>query len=153
MSLDGLDLLRSGKVRDIYRADDGRLLLVASDRVSTFDVVHPTAIPDKGPVLTGVSRFWFDHLADVVDNHLVSTDVADFGEAAQVHADELHGRTMLVREAEIIPFECVVRGRRVRLEGVPAGRDRLRHPAGRGAGGGRPPARADLHAGHEGRTG
>ncbi len=110
MSLDGLTLLRSGKVRDIYAADDGHLLLVASDRVSTFDVVHPTPIPDKGRVLTGVSAFWFDHLSDVVGNHLVSTDVADFGEAAQPHRDELAGRTMLVDELEIVPFECVVRG-------------------------------------------
>jgi phosphoribosylaminoimidazole-succinocarboxamide synthase len=106
-----MNLLRSGKVRDIYAAeDDGHLLLVASDRVSTYDVIHPTLIPDKGRVLTGVSRFWFDHLADVIGNHLVSTDVADFGAAAQAHADELHGRTMLVRRVDIIPFECVVRG-------------------------------------------
>ncbi len=110
MPLDGLTLLRSGKVRDIYAADEGRLLLVASDRVSTFDVVHPTPIPDKGRVLTGVSAFWFDHLADVVGNHLVSTEVADFGEAAQAHHDELAGRTMLVDELEIVSFECVVRG-------------------------------------------
>jgi phosphoribosylaminoimidazole-succinocarboxamide synthase len=111
VGLDGLNLLRSGKVRDIYAAeDDGHLLLVASDRVSTYDVIHPTLIPDKGRVLTGVSRFWFDHLTDVIGNHLVSTDVADFGAAAQAHADELHGRTMLVRRVDIIPFECVVRG-------------------------------------------
>lgn len=110
MSLSGMNLLRSGKVRDIYEADGDRLLLVASDRVSTFDVVHPTPIPDKGRVLTGVSRFWFDHLSDVVANHLISTDTADFGEAAQAHADELHGRTMLVHKVDIVPFECVVRG-------------------------------------------
>ena len=110
MSLDGLDLVRSGKVRDIYRAPGGHLLLVASDRVSTYDVIHPTVVPDKGRVLTGLSAFWFDHLADVVDTHLVSTDVADFGPAAQAHADELHGRTMLVREVDVVPFECVVRG-------------------------------------------
>ena len=110
MSLSGMNLLRSGKVRDIYEADDDRLLLVASDRVSTYDVVHPTPIPDKGRVLTGVSKFWFDHLSDVVANHLISTDTADFGEAAQAHADELHGRTMLVHKVDIVPFECVVRG-------------------------------------------
>ncbi len=108
--LDGLDLLRSGKVRDIYDAGDGRLLLVASDRVSTYDVIHPTEVPDKGRVLTGVSAFWFDHLGDAVPNHLVSTDVADFGAAAQAHADHLAGRTMLVETLEIVPFECVVRG-------------------------------------------
>jgi phosphoribosylaminoimidazole-succinocarboxamide synthase len=105
-----MNLLRSGKVRDIYEADGDRLLLVASDRVSTYDVVHPTPIPDKGRVLTGVSRFWFDHLSGVVANHLISTDTADFGETAQAHADELHGRTMLVHKVDIVPFECVVRG-------------------------------------------
>lgn len=110
MSLDGLDLLRSGKVRDIYRAGEGRLLLVASDRVSTYDVIHPTPIPDKGKVLTGVSAFWFDHLADVVGNHLVSTDVDDFPDAARAHREVLAGRTMLVEEVDIVPFECVVRG-------------------------------------------
>lgn len=110
MSLDGLDLLRSGKVRDIYRAGEGRLLLVASDRVSTYDVIHPTPIPDKGKVLTGVSAFWFDHLADVVGNHLVSTDVDDFPDAARAHREALAGRTMLVEEVDIVPFECVVRG-------------------------------------------
>ena len=108
--LDGLTLLRSGKVRDIYDAPDGRLLLVASDRVSTYDVIHPTAIPDKGRVLTGVSSFWFDTLDEVVPNHLVSTNVADFGASAQPHADHLAGRTMLVDRLEIVPFECVVRG-------------------------------------------
>ena len=109
-ALEGLELVRSGKVRDIYAADDDRLLLVASDRVSTYDVIHPTSIPDKGRVLTGVSAFWFEHLADVVPNHLVSTEVADFGTAAQAHADYLAGRTMLVDTLEIVPFECVVRG-------------------------------------------
>ena len=110
MALDGLTLLRTGKVRDIYAAGEGHLLLVASDRVSTYDVVHPTPIPDKGKILTGVSAFWFDRLADVVGNHLVSTDLADFGEAAQAHRAALAGRTMLVREVDIVPFECVVRG-------------------------------------------
>ncbi len=109
-ALEGLELVRSGKVRDIYAAGDDRLLLVASDRVSTYDVIHPTEIPDKGRVLTGVSSFWFEHLADVVPNHLVSTDVADFGTAAQAHAEYLTGRTMLVDMVEIVPFECVVRG-------------------------------------------
>ena len=108
--LAGLNLIRSGKVRDIYDAGDGQLLLVASDRVSTYDVVHPTPVPDKGRVLTGVSAFWFEHLADAVDNHLLSTSVADFPAAAQAHAETLAGRTMLVRELEIVPFECVVRG-------------------------------------------
>ena len=110
MPLDGLELLRSGKVRDVYRVDGDRLLLVASDRVSTYDVIHPTPVPDKGKVLTALSAFWFDHLGDVVGTHLLSTDVADFGPAAQAHRAALAGRTMLVREVEIVPFECVVRG-------------------------------------------
>jgi phosphoribosylaminoimidazole-succinocarboxamide synthase len=83
VELEGLTHLRSGKVRDLYAGDGDQLLLVASDRVSTYDVVHPTPIPDKGKVLTGVSAFWFDHLKDVVGNHLISTDVADFPPAAQ----------------------------------------------------------------------
>ncbi len=110
MQLDGLRHLRSGKVRDLYEVDADHLLLVASDRVSTYDCVHPTLIPDKGKVLTGVSDFWFSQIADVVPNHLVSMDVADFGDAAQPHAEALRGRTMLTRRVDIIPFECVVRG-------------------------------------------
>jgi len=110
MSLSGLTHLRSGKVRDLYEADADHLLLVASDRISTFDAVHPTPIPDKGRVLTGVSVFWFEQLADIVDNHLVSTDVAHFPESAQPHADVLRGRTMLCRKVDIVAFECVVRG-------------------------------------------
>ncbi len=110
MSLDGLTHVRAGKVRDLYEAGDDHLLLVASDRISTFDVIHPTVVPDKGRVLTGVSTYWFEQTADLIDNHLVSTSVADFGEAAQAHADHLAGRTMLTRKVDIIPFECVVRG-------------------------------------------
>ncbi|MDP8962098.1 MAG: phosphoribosylaminoimidazolesuccinocarboxamide synthase, partial [Actinomycetota bacterium] len=110
MSLDGLILLRSGKVRDLYAADDDHVLLVASDRISTFDFVHPTPIPDKGKVLTGLSDFWFSLTRDIIDNHLVSTAVADFPPAVQRHAEELWGRTMLVRHADVVPFECVARG-------------------------------------------
>ncbi|MEX2562412.1 MAG: phosphoribosylaminoimidazolesuccinocarboxamide synthase [Nitriliruptoraceae bacterium] len=110
MSLDGLVHLRSGKVRDLYDVDDQHLLLVASDRVSTYDVVHPTPIPDKGRVLTGLSSFWFSRLASLVPNHLVSTRVADLPSAARRHADHLAGRFMLCRKVEIVPFECVVRG-------------------------------------------
>jgi phosphoribosylaminoimidazole-succinocarboxamide synthase len=95
------ELLASGKVREIYRADEGRLLMVASDRVSTYDVVHPTPIPDKGKVLTGLSTFWFERTAGICPNHLVSvTDVPD----------EVRGRAMLVEELEMLPVECVVRG-------------------------------------------
>lgn len=110
MTIDGLTHLRSGKVRDLYEVDDDHLLLVASDRVSTFDVVHPTPVPDKGRVLTGVSSFWFDRLTGIVDHHLVSTSVADLPAAAQANADELSGRMMLCKKVDIVPFECVVRG-------------------------------------------
>ncbi len=104
----GLPLLYSGKVRDVYDAGDGRLLLVTSDRVSAFDVVMAEPIPDKGRVLTAMSAFWFEHLAHVAPNHLLSTDLADLPEAAQ--APELAGRVMLVRRAEMLPVECIVRG-------------------------------------------
>ena len=110
MVLEGLRHVRSGKVRDIYEVDDDHLLLVASDRVSTYDCVHPTPIPDKGRVLTGLSVFWFDHLSGIVDNHLVSADVADLPPEARRHADDLRGRFMLVRRVDIVPFECVARG-------------------------------------------
>ncbi len=110
MHLEGLEHLRSGKVRDLYGIDEEHLLLVASDRVSTFDVVHPTPVPDKGRVLTGLSTFWFERLRGVVDNHLVSTSVDDLPAAAQPHAEHLRGRSMLVRRVEVVPFECVARG-------------------------------------------
>jgi phosphoribosylaminoimidazole-succinocarboxamide synthase len=100
-ALPGLDLLSQGKVRDIYAVDDDRLLMVSSDRVSTYDVVHPNPIPDRGKVLTGLSVFWFDKTQDIVPNHLISyTDVPD----------EARGRGMLVERLEMVPLECVVRG-------------------------------------------
>jgi phosphoribosylaminoimidazole-succinocarboxamide synthase len=102
------DLRASGKVRDIYDAGEDRLLMVASDRISAFDVVLPTPIPDKGRVLTGLSLFWFERTADLVANHLISADVADMGEGAA--AADLAGRAMLVRRADVIPVECVARG-------------------------------------------
>jgi len=106
--------VRSGKVRDLYRVGEDRLLLVASDRLSAFDVVLPTSIPDKGRVLTGLSRFWFAETAGIVANHLVSTDPAELpadltGGDAATHTD-LRGRMMLGRRAEVLPVECVVRG-------------------------------------------
>jgi phosphoribosylaminoimidazole-succinocarboxamide synthase len=105
----GLTHLRSGKVRDLYEVDDDHLLLVASDRVSTYDVVHPTPVPDKGRVLTAVSAFWFDRLE--VDHHLVSTDLADLPlDLDPADAERLAGRSMLCRKVDIVPFECVVRG-------------------------------------------
>jgi phosphoribosylaminoimidazole-succinocarboxamide synthase len=108
--LPGLTHLRSGKVRDLYEVDAEHLLLVASDRVSTYDCVHPTPVPDKGRVLTGLSAFWFARLRDVVANHLVSTSLLDLPETAQARADELRGRVMLCRKVAIVPVECVVRG-------------------------------------------
>jgi phosphoribosylaminoimidazole-succinocarboxamide synthase len=110
VAIDGLELLRSGKVRDLYDVDDEHLLLVASDRVSTYDVVHPTPVPDKGKVLTGLSAFWFGRLGAIVENHLVSTRVADLPPRFARHAEALQGRMMLGRKVEIVPFECVVRG-------------------------------------------
>ncbi len=98
----------SGKVRDIYDAGPGQLLLVTSDRLSAFDVVMAEPVPHKGRVLTAMSAFWFAHFADVVDNHLISTDLADLPEAAQL--PDLAGRVMLCREAEMLPIECIVRG-------------------------------------------
>ena len=106
--------VRSGKVRDLYRVDDDRLLLVASDRLSAFDVVLPTPIQDKGRILTGLSRFWFAQTTDIVANHLLSADPADLpveitrGDAAVMA--NLRGRMMLGRSADVLPVECVVRG-------------------------------------------
>jgi phosphoribosylaminoimidazole-succinocarboxamide synthase len=98
-----------GKVRDIYDAGDDRLLLVATDRISAFDVVLPDPIPDKGRVLTGLSSFWFDRTADLVPHHVVSTDTVSFPSPfAGVPA--LAGRAMLVRKATVVPMECVARG-------------------------------------------
>lgn len=105
-----LPLLARGKVRELYAVDDDSLLLVASDRLSAYDVVLPTPVPDKGAVLTGLSVWWFEQLADLVPNHLVTARVADFPEALQPHADALRGRSMLCRRLEMVPVECVARG-------------------------------------------
>jgi phosphoribosylaminoimidazole-succinocarboxamide synthase len=100
-------LCRRGKVRDIYDLGD-RLVIVATDRISAFDWVLPTGIPDKGRVLTGMTRFWLDFLG--VPNHLLSMEVRDMGPAFAEHADVLAGRSMLVRKTQVVPIECVVRG-------------------------------------------
>ncbi|HUG30337.1 MAG TPA: phosphoribosylaminoimidazolesuccinocarboxamide synthase [Candidatus Limnocylindria bacterium] len=104
--------LRSGKVRDLYAVDDERLLLLASDRMSAFDVVLPTEIPDKGRVLTGLSRFWFEETRNIVPNHVLGTDPEDLpGDvAAAFDAAELRGRMLLCRTASVLPVEIVVRG-------------------------------------------
>lgn len=104
----GLKLRGRGKVRDIYEVGDDRLLIVATDRLSAFDVVLPTPIPDKGRVLTQLSLFWFEKLADVVPHHVISAD--HFGGELAPYADLLEGRGMLVRRTEPVPIECVVRG-------------------------------------------
>ena len=99
-----LPLLYSGKVRDIYDAGDGNLLFVASDRISVFDVVLDEPVPDKGRVLTAMTAFWLDWLKDVAPNHLVSLDVSGFD------IPDVEGRGMVVRKAEMLPIECIVRG-------------------------------------------
>ncbi len=110
-----LTFLRSGKVRDIYEVDEDHLLIVATDRISAFDCVLPNAIPYKGQVLTGLSQFWFAKFADLTPNHLLSTEVNDFpatlcNKLSAKSKAWLDGRTMFVRRADVIPFECVVRG-------------------------------------------
>ena len=108
-NLPGLTLRGRGKVRDIYDLGD-RLLIVASDRISAFDVVMNDPIPDKGKILTQISTFWFSQIADLVPHHLISTDVATFPPACQAYGESLRDRSMLVKKARVVPFECVVRG-------------------------------------------
>jgi phosphoribosylaminoimidazole-succinocarboxamide synthase len=103
-----LDHLASGKVRELYDAGEGRLLLVASDRISAFDVVLPTLIPDKGRVLNALSLHWFALTGDIVRNHVISARLSDFPEGAR--DPELAGRSLLVKRLEILPLECIVRG-------------------------------------------
>jgi phosphoribosylaminoimidazole-succinocarboxamide synthase len=109
-SLPDLELIRRGKVRDVYAVDEESLLIVATDRISAFDCVLPTPIERKGEVLTALSRFWFEKLAHVVANHLLSTNIDEMPEAVRRHSPMLAGRSMLVRRAEVFPVECVVRG-------------------------------------------
>ncbi|MEX1127462.1 MAG: phosphoribosylaminoimidazolesuccinocarboxamide synthase [Vicinamibacterales bacterium] len=113
-ALDGLPLHRRGKVRDVYEValDSGEtaLLMIATDRISAFDCVLGSGIPDKGKVLTQLSAFWFERLAGLVPHHLLSIDVNDFPAAARAHADLLRGRTMLTRMTRPLPVECVARG-------------------------------------------
>lgn len=109
-SLPDLELVRRGKVRDVYAVDDHSLLIVATDRISAFDCVLPTPIQRKGEVLTALSEFWFQQLRDVVPNHLITTGISKMPKLVQQHAVELQGRSMLVKRAEVFPVECVVRG-------------------------------------------
>jgi phosphoribosylaminoimidazole-succinocarboxamide synthase len=100
----------SGKVRDLYAVGPDRLLVVASDRVSAYDHVLPTPIPGKGAILTALSLWWYDRLADLVPNHLVTADVARYPAELQAHAAALTGRSMVVRRLDMVPMECVARG-------------------------------------------
>ncbi|MDO9068397.1 MAG: phosphoribosylaminoimidazolesuccinocarboxamide synthase [Deltaproteobacteria bacterium] len=105
----GLKLMARGKVRDIYDLGE-TLLMVTSDRISAFDVIMNEPIPDKGFVLTQISVFWFRQMEDIVKNHIISTDVADYPASCQPYAEILKGRSMLVKKAKPLPVECVVRG-------------------------------------------
>jgi phosphoribosylaminoimidazole-succinocarboxamide synthase len=107
--LPGLALWRRGKVRDVYDLGD-RLLVVATDRISAFDVVLPTPIPDKGVVLTQLSIFWFRRLGDVVSHHVLASEIEEYDRPLREHADQLRGRSMIVTRTEPLPVECVVRG-------------------------------------------
>jgi phosphoribosylaminoimidazole-succinocarboxamide synthase len=113
-SLEGLTLTRRGKVRDVYEvalpSAEPALLIVATDRISAFDYVLGSGIPDKGRVLTQLSGFWFERMGDLVPHHLISLDVDGLPEPAQRHADVLRGRTMLARRTAPLPIECVARG-------------------------------------------
>jgi phosphoribosylaminoimidazole-succinocarboxamide synthase len=108
-SLAGLTPPKRGKVRDIYDLGDS-LLIIATDRISAFDVVLPNAIPEKGRVLTRISEYWFSKTADIVKNHLIATQLRDFPPVCRQHAGLLEGRSMLVRKARPLPIECIVRG-------------------------------------------
>jgi phosphoribosylaminoimidazole-succinocarboxamide synthase len=108
-ALDGLTLVRRGKVRDLYACDDG-LIMVATDRISAFDYVLGSGIPDKGRVLTQLSAFWFARTRHIVDNHVRSTDARDYPAAARPHEGVLDGRSMFVRKTTPLPIECVARG-------------------------------------------
>jgi phosphoribosylaminoimidazole-succinocarboxamide synthase len=105
-----LPLYASGKVRDVYSVGDQQLLFIATDRISAFDYILASGIPHKGHVLSQISLFWFDYLADIVPNHLVTADVDQYPRAVRKYADQLRGRSMLVERAEMFPVECVVRG-------------------------------------------
>ena len=104
-----LNLVNRGKVRDIYDLGE-HLLIVTSDRISAFDVVMNEGIPNKGFVLTQISKYWFEQMTDIIPNHIVATEVNDFPEAVRKYRDQLQGRSMLVKKAAPLPVECIVRG-------------------------------------------
>ena len=103
----GLPVFRKGKVRDVYDLGD-TLLIIATDRISAFDVIMPNGIPDKGKILTGLTVFWLDRLG--VENHLITDDIAQMPEPVGQYADQLAGRALLVKKLKIFPVECIVRG-------------------------------------------
>ncbi len=107
-----LTLLHRGKVRDMYAipGHDDKLLMVATDRISAFDVIMPEPVPGKGRMLTSISLFWFRLLGNIMPNHLISADSADFPEVCQQYREQLEGRSMLVRRSKVVPIECIVRG-------------------------------------------
>lgn len=108
-NLEALNLIKRGKVRDIYDLGD-YLLMVATDRISAFDVVMPNPIPEKGKILTQISLFWFEIMKSVLSNHVISANVDDYPEICRPYSDILSGRSMLVKKAEPLPIECIVRG-------------------------------------------
>ena len=108
-NLPGLNLLNRGKVRDLYDLGD-TLLIVATDRISAFDSILANGIPDKGRILTAMSKFWFDFTASITKNHMITTDLSKMGHGLSAHADQLQGRSMLVKKTKVLPVECVVRG-------------------------------------------
>ena len=149
--ISGVKLHGRGKVRDIYDLGE-HFLIVATDRLSAFDVVLPTPIPDKGKVLTQMSIFWFDHFKDFVPNHVVATAVDQYPKVLHPFRDQLEGRSMLVRKAKVFPVECVARGfltgsglkdykKTGQVCGIPLPVGTARF---------RPAASADLHSGHKG---
>ena len=107
--LEDIQLVKRGKVRDVYEVDD-KLLIVASDRMSAFDVVMDDPIPDKGRILTAISLFWFRKLSSVIENHVISSDLSEYPEVCRKYASQLKGRSMLVVKTRPLPIECIVRG-------------------------------------------
>ncbi len=107
--LEGIKLFKKGKVRDLYEVE-GNYLIISTDRLSAFDVILEEGIPLKGKILTSISEFWFDFTTDIIPNHLISSDTSEFPEVCKQYNDILEGRTMLVKKAELIPLECIVRG-------------------------------------------
>ena len=107
-----LTLLHRGKVRDMYAipGHDDKLLMVATDRISAFDVIMEEPVPNKGAMLTKISLLWFKLLADIMPNHLISAQLADFPQVCHQYADQLEGRSMLVKKTKVVPIECIVRG-------------------------------------------